>query len=193
MMIRIFALCSLLLTLAGCGPALVGTGAAAGYSAAQERTVGKAIDDATITAKINHEFLQSPQGNLFINTDVETIEGRVYLTGQVPTPKDAVEAVRLAWKVEGVKEVNNELQVKDKTSLVDYAKDVWINSQLRSRLLLEKGVKSINYNTAVVNGIVYLMGIAQNEAELSKVVGIARRIKGVKRVISYVRMKDEPR
>ncbi|MDD9361414.1 MAG: BON domain-containing protein, partial [Anaplasma sp.] len=36
---------------------------------------------------------------------------------------------------------------------------------------------------------VYLMGIAQSQKELNAVVAIAKRVRGVKQVISYVRLK----
>jgi len=40
---------------------------------------------------------------------------------------------------------------------------------------------------------VYLMGIAQDEAELSQVAEHARNIGGVKDVVSHVVLKDDPR
>jgi len=43
-----------------------------------------------------------------------------------------------------------------------------------------------------VQGVVYLMGVAQNQAELNRVIETARTISGVKQVVSYVKLAGEP-
>lgn len=178
----------LLLALAGCSPAgVVGGGAAAGVAAVEERTVGEAIDDSVISTKIDSNLLQKDI-DLFRRVGVEVIEGRVLLTGSVPTTDARIEAVRQAWRVAGVKEVINELQVTDKGGIVDYARDSWISAQLRTKLLLDKEIQSVNYSIETVNGIVYLIGIAQDQAELDRVTNHARNIRYVEKVVSYVRL-----
>jgi osmotically-inducible protein OsmY len=177
--------------LQGCVPAVVGAGATAGVAVAQERSVGSAIDDATIELNVNSALLQKSE-SLFSKVGVESVEGRVLLTGAVLTPEDRVEAGRLAWTVDGVKEVLNEVEVTDKSSIVDYAKDAWITTQLRGKLIGDRLVSDINYSIETVNGVIYLMGIAQNEAELQRVTGHARTIRGVNRVVSHVRLKNDP-
>ena len=114
------------------------------------------------------------------------------LTGVVLTPEDRIEAGRLAWTVNGVKEVLNEVAVSDKSSVADFAKDTWITTQLRTKLLGDRLVSDINYSIETVNGTIYLMGIAQSEAELERVTGHARTIRGVQRVVSHVRLKTDP-
>ena len=190
-------LASILLLLAaaaalpGCAGAVIGAGATAGVAVAQERSVGAAVDDAGIELNVNSALLQQSE-TLFRQVGVESVEGRVLLTGLVLTPEDRVEAGRLAWTVSGVKEVLNEVEVADKSSLVDYAKDVWITTQLRSKLLADRLISDINYSIETVNGTIYLLGIAQNETELERVAGHARTIRGVSRVVSHVRLKTDP-
>ena len=179
-----------LLTSSACVPFVAGTAATTGVVVAQERSMGQAVDDTTIWTKIKNHYLQHDVNDLLTGVNVEVIEGRVHLTGKVHKPKSRIDAVRLAWKPEGVKEVINEIQITDQTTIGDYANDKWILTQLNSKLLVTEGIRSLNYSTEVVNGIIYLMGIAQNQEELNKVISIARRIKGVKEVVSHVRMKD---
>ncbi len=50
----------------------------------------------------------------------------------------------------------------------------------------------MNYTTDVVHGVVYVMGIGQNQAEVDRVVVHARNLSGVKRVENYVVLKDDP-
>ena len=73
------------------------------------------------------------------------------------------------------------------------SRNAWINTQIRTRGLLAKDIRSVNYNVESVNGTVYLMGIAQDQAELSRMEYVARTTKGVQKVISHVRMKNDPR
>ena len=86
----------------------------------------------------------------------------------------------------------NEIQVTDESGILDYARDTWISAQLKGRLLVDGDVLSINYGVETVNGTVYLIGIAQSEAELARVIEHARGIEDVKRVVSHVVVKDDP-
>ena len=99
------------------------------------------------------------------------------------------DAVRLAWKVIGVKEVINEIQVTSDSGVIDLARDSWITTQLKSKLTLDNKVLAINYVIETVNGIVYLIGIAQNQGELDRVIAHSRTISYVRQVISHVRVK----
>ncbi len=182
------------LTLSACVPSLVLTGATTtGVVAAQERSAGNAVDDAGIKLTIYNLYLKQGFGDLFKNVTVRVTEGRVMLTGNVDKPETSVEAVKLAWQATGVREVINEIQVNDRTGIANYARDGWIATQVRAKLLLEKNVRSINYSVEVVNGVVYLMGIAQDEEELRKVTYLASITSHVKQVVSHVLFKDDQR
>jgi osmotically-inducible protein OsmY len=180
------------LVLSGC-VGLAATGASSlGVAAAEERSMGTIVDDKTIYAEITHLFLQSDVNDLLTNVDVRVNEGRILLTGVTPKPETAVEAVRLAWLAQGVREVINEIRTGTQNNTASYARDQWIETQIEARLLATKGVMSINYTVEVVEGVVYLLGIAQNQQELKNVTHIASLTKGVRRVVSYVRLKTDP-
>ena len=118
--------------------------------------------------------------------------GTVLLDVAEVVQDDRIEAVRIAWLADGVTEVLTEIQVTDRGGLVDYAHDTWITTQLRSKLLLDKDVRAINFNVETVNGVVYLIGIAQDQAELERVTNHARTITNVVKVVSHARLKDDP-
>jgi osmotically-inducible protein OsmY len=181
------------LALSGCGAGmLVGAGATAGVAVAQERSVGSAVDDAGIELQVSQAMLQESEV-LFRKVDVEVLEGRVLLTGSVPVADDRVKVSRIAWKVNGVKEVLNELQITNRGSIVDYLKDGKITTQLRYLMLRDREISDINFTVETVNGTVYLLGLAQNQAELDKLTNHARNINGVVKVINHARLKDDPR
>ena len=178
------------LPLSGCTELIVGTAATTGVAIAEERSVGDAVDDLTIRAELNHLFFRDDV-ELYRNVSFSVFEGRVLLKGTVPTPEARIHALRLAWQAAGVREVINELQVTDDSGILDYARDTWISAQLKGRLLVDGEVLSINYAIETVNGTVYVIGIAQDEAELARVVAHAHDIEDVKRVVSHVVVKDD--
>src|SRR5690606_17011214 len=94
--------------------------------------------------------------------------------------------------VGGVKQVINEIRVADSEGFPGFVKDNWITTRLRTAITFEKNIQSLNYSIDTVQGVVYLMGVAMNEAELSRVMEIARTIPNVKQVVSYVKMVGEP-
>ena len=178
----------------GCSPVgvAVGAGATVGVAAAQERSVGHALDDSVITVEINHLLIQKSQ-DLFQQVGLDVVESRVLLTGSVPLPENRIEAARLAWQADGVLEVINEIQVNDQSGVLNFARDTWITTQLSAKLLRDREISDINSNIETVNSVIYLIGIAKHNQELERVTGHARTIAGVRKVISHVRLKDDPR
>ncbi|WP_207481107.1 BON domain-containing protein [Arenibaculum pallidiluteum] len=182
------ALAGVILVTSGCAPLAVGAAAtAAGTAAAQEGGVQGAVTDAGIHAEINHLWFQHDVEMQRV-LDMTVTNGRVLLTGRATTPEMRLDAVRLAWQARGVKEVINEVEVGDSGGLGATATDTWITTQLRSRLLFDRDIASRNYSIDTVGGVVYLMGAARDQTELDRVIGHARAVANVKRVVSYVRV-----
>ncbi|WP_045809368.1 BON domain-containing protein [Candidatus Neoehrlichia procyonis] len=154
----------------------------------QDRSVGDTIDDTAILIKINKELFKI---GIFSSVTVKVNEGRVLLLGNVKSLEKRISAEKIAWQQKDVREVVNEINVeKSGLNLKELAIDSVISTQVKARIVGRKGVKSINYSVSTINGIVYLMGIAQDKKELDTVVSAVRKIRGVKQVISYVRFKD---
>lgn len=181
---------ALCLPLSGCVGMAIGAGAAVGVAAAKEGGLRNSISDATIELQITESWIKH-DANLFRQLDMTVKEGRVLITGVVPTPDARVDAIRLAWQAQGVREVINEISVDKSAGIAGYATDVWITSQLKSKLLLDKYIQSINYTVETVGGTIYLMGVAQDQKELDRVTNHARTLGRVRNVVSYVRLRGE--
>ena len=179
-------------TLGGCAGVVVGSAAVVTGAAMEERGLPGAADDAVTHARVSERLVQHSV-ELYRKIGIEVSEGRVLLTGQVKTQQMRLDAVRAAWRAAGAKEVINQIQVTDKSGFADYARDSWVTTQLVGKLLFDKSVQSINYTVETVGGIVYLMGIAQNQAELDRVTNHARNLSYVRKVVSFVLLKDDPR
>ena len=176
------------LAISGCEPsAMASGGASVGIAVAQERSIGAAVDDTIIASQIVSNFYQFDIELLRL-VSAEVVEGRVLLTGNVPNPVNRVDAVRVTWQVDGVTEVLNEIQVSNQTGLKDFALDLWISTQFRTKMLLDKDIRAINYNVETVNRVIYLIGIARSELELKRITNHARTIENVQKVISHVRI-----
>jgi len=99
--------------------------------------------------------------------------------------------VRLVWQADGVSEVINEIQITASDGLAGFARDTWISGRLKSELLFDEKVSSINYSIETVKGTVYLIGVAKNKEELERVINRARALDYVKKVVSYVKLIDK--
>ena len=100
-----------------------------------------------------------------------------------------IEATRIAWGVEDVKIVINELQISNSDNIFNFADDLVISTKVSGRLILEEEVNSLNYNIETVNKVVYIIGIANSDDEQKKVIDIASDVYGVEGVIDYITIK----
>jgi len=178
--------------LSGCFGIFLGAAATGGVVAGQETTLGTEVDDTAIYWKIKGLYLDKNAQDLLTGVNVKVIEGRVTLTGKVRLADSSVDAVKLAWQPNGVKEVINEIQIEEEPSLKEIAQSKWIKAQVFAKITAEKDVRSLNYTIEVVSGVVYLMGIAQDIDELNTVTNLASTVKGVTKVVSHVRVKNDP-
>lgn len=189
---RAAALWCAALLLNGCVSLAIGAGAAGVTAAQQERGFVGTVEDTVIRAKINERWI-SHNEDMFLAVGLQVNEGRVLLTGKVDQPQARLDAVRLSWQVGGVREVINEIQIAKEGEGGTFARDTWISTQLKTKILFDKDVSSINYSIETVAGVIYLMGIAQDKPELDRVTNHARNLSYVKGVVSYVQLKDDPR
>jgi osmotically-inducible protein OsmY len=185
------AVIALPLALGGCVGVVVGGMAAAaggGYVVAQERGADGLASDFAITNNLK-EALAKTDPKLNTAITVTVYDGRVLLTGQVPTPEMKLTAARLAREIPRVRTVYDEIEVSGDGTFFDSAKDAWIGTQVRSEMVLDPDIRSVNYMIETENGSVYLIGMARSAGELQKVTDIARHVRGVKRVVSYVEVR----
>jgi osmotically-inducible protein OsmY len=179
-------------TLLACALGLALTGCVGVSLTTQERPFGKAVDDFNTRTELNARLLgDSPQ--LFANVSTTVIEGRVHLSGTVPTNDERLKATRLAWATPNVREVVNDIEVAEDGGIGDIARDRWISAQVRTRILGDGAIRDINYTIDTQNKIVYVLGIAQSQGELDRVLAHARSVAEVRRVVNYALLKDDPR
>lgn len=75
------------------------------------QSVGKVIDDSVLTAKVKAALLRE-RGIKSSDVNVESSQGRVLLSGFVDSEDQKRRAVRVASRVDGVREVRDGLNVR---------------------------------------------------------------------------------
>ncbi|MDC3132036.1 BON domain-containing protein [Pelagibacteraceae bacterium] len=183
-------LTSLSLLIYGCSPSgILATGGGTAMVVAEgDRSLGAVVDDTTIKINIAGKFLNAGN-NLFVDINTTVLEGRVLLTGLIDNQELRIEAVRLVWEIEGVKEVINEIEIGDRESIKDYAKDLWINTQARGIAAQTIGLRAVAYNFETINGKIYIAGITTKPDQLDTLIESLKTIKGVKEIVNYVVIK----
>ncbi|MGC6530542.1 MAG: BON domain-containing protein [Candidatus Puniceispirillaceae bacterium] len=186
----LFLTCSLALT--ACAPALVGVGTAAVAASSTEKGFSTSVSDNVIKTKLADRFLRDDV-DLVQGVSVSVNEGAVLLTGIVATQEKKINATRLAWEIKGVREVVNEIEVTDSTSIKTKAKDFAAAAQFRLKIIGDSNVSSLNYSVDVVDGVVYLSGVAENEEERARVVALAQELPFAKKVVDYIILSSDRR
>ena len=183
-------LTSLFLLIYGCSPSgILATGGGTAMVVAEgDRSIGTVVDDATVKINIAAKFLNAGN-NLFVEINTTVLEGRVLLTGLVDNQELRIEAVRLVWEIEGVREVVNEIEIGSREGIKDYAKDLWINTQARGLAAKTIGLRVVAYNFETINGKIYIAGITTKPDQLDMLIESLKTIKGVTEIVNYVIVK----
>ena len=180
------------LFLQSCGPMIGTVGMVSLGAASKEKGLGTTISDNIIKTKISNLIFKYdkeliPETKIFVNN------GSVLFTGKVIRPSDKIQITKLAWSIRGVKEVNNEIQVTDTSSIKNIARDIASLGEIRARIMSDKSINSINYSIDVVNDKAYISGVASNETEMNLVKNHASSARFVKEVYSYILLNKDTR
>ena len=175
---------------ASCSQVIVGGATSTSMIMVQERSSKQAAIDILIKAKIEEAMFSNDYDKLFSKVRVIVYEGRVLLVGTVLEESIKEKANQLSWNTKNVKEVADYITI-GKNDLIDYVKDTRISLELRAKMLTDKEISEVNFNVTTENRILYLVGIAQNNKELNKVIQHASNIAGVKKIVNLIKLKDE--
>ena len=178
--------------LTSCIETAVGLGTAAVAASTTEKGFSTSVSDTVIEAKLTEKFIQN-DASLVTSVEGSVSNGAVLMTGKVDTLEQKILVTRLVWEIKGVKEVINEIQIVSEKSLKTTAKDLAASAQLRAALIGDQEISSLNYSIDVVNGIVYLSGVAADEKERERVITHAQALRFAKKVVNYIILSTDKR
>ena len=183
----------LLIMLNGCiavtSTGLFGTGVTV---ALDPRTVGTQIDDSIMEKNLQTKILLRNKDHL-LKVKIEVLDGRIFLTGKVDDPEEKLQLTKLAWEINGVRSVRNDIKIKEDFDFKQSAKDILITSQLRSAIIINKNIKAINYQIDTYKKKIFIYGIASSEEEKNEVIDEAKKILDVEDVIASILLVEELR
>ena len=81
----------------------------------------------------------------------------------------------------------NEVSVKDKKSFSFIKmKDYFLEKSIYMKVFFKSKIKSLNYEVSVIDGIAYIIGIAEDQEEHELLLNLISTIKGIKQVVTHV-------
>jgi osmotically-inducible protein OsmY len=165
----------------GCGALIAGGAAATGVVLSQDRrTIGTLTEDEGIEIKTANRIGERFKDGVHVN--VTSYNRMVLLTGEVPDAAARTEVERIAWAVQNVRGVHNELAVAGESSYTVRSNDALITSTVKGRLLDSQKLNPIHVKVVTENSIVYLLGLlTKQEADVAT--EIARTTSGVQKVV----------
>ena len=173
----------------GCAPAAITAGIAGVAASESEKGLGTTINDTIIHAAITESMFKKDV-NKFLGVKIRVDDGVVLLTGKVDNPQIRVEATRISWEPRGVVEVVNEIQVSEKSSIKDIAKDLAASTTIKGKLVADKNIKSVNFNVDVVNVIAYLSGVARTQKEMNLVLAYTKETLYINQLVNYIQLSE---
>ena len=154
------------------------------------RTLGTQIDDSIMQKNLQARLTLTEKKYL-VNLSVKVLDGRIFLGGKVNQPEEKLKITKMAWETKGTRSVKNNISIRQKFSLKNAAKDILITSQLRAALILNKNVKSANFNIDTINQKTYIFGIAHNEDEKKEIIQESKQIVDLKELVTSILMVSD--
>tara|TARA_B100001057_G_scaffold165750_1_gene166463 strand:+ start:725 stop:1321 length:597 start_codon:yes stop_codon:yes gene_type:complete len=168
---------------------LFGTGVSV---AIDPRSLGTQIDDSIMEKNLTTR-LTMQEKKYFLSIKTKVLDGRIFITGKVDNPEEKLKITKIAWETSGVRSVRNDIKIKEKFNFKQSAKDALITSQLRAALIVNKTIKSTNYQIDTYKSNIYIYGIARSKNELEIVVDEANSIVNVNNVIASILLVENLR
>jgi hyperosmotically inducible periplasmic protein len=173
-------------------------------AAKHEKAVQASDNDIEVHVK---KALQAAPSLKDSSISVQSVNnGVVLLGGTAKTMMDHLSAVEVAASVPGVRRVASEIQSPDTLAdaeiwrqsplqlssaprgIGDAARDVWITSATKLRLLADKNTPALDINVDTRNGVVTLFGIVPSNQAMAAAEADARKVSGVQRVVNELQV-----
>ena len=168
---------------------IFGTGVSVAFD---PRSLGTQIDDSIMQKNLVARLILKEK-SYFLKIKIKVLDGRIFLTGNVDDPEEKLQITKLAWEIEGVRSVKNDIKIKEKFNFKRSAKDALITSQLKTAMIFSKNIKASNYNVDTYKKKIYIYGIALTSDEEEQVIDEAKQILDVENVVASILLVEDLR
>jgi len=150
---------------------------------ASSRMAGERVDDQTLTRRVSAKLAADPEVQKF-RIDVDTLDRKVTLTGNVESASEKQRAERLTYDTRGVEGVHNHLVVNTeaKPEIADGDDDRWITTKVKAKLAADLSLRAFDIDVDTNKGVVRLSGETESREAIEKAGMVALAVDGVKSV-----------
>lgn len=183
-MVKVISLMVVILSLNSCSSA-VSVGAFIGNAGTSSKGIKKSFSDTYLKTKVLAKISLLDIKNI-ANISVNVSRGTILYTGYVMSAEKRLLIVKKTWEVEGVKKIINELKIDDDVPLSRRTNDFILRSKISTRLLFKSGINSNNFSVDVVDGEVYVIGLANNINEKTETERFLSSMTDIKKLITII-------
>lgn len=159
-----------------------GVGVAGGVIINDHRSTKTILDDKDIVVEAQDKINNDKELRGKVHVSVAVFNHVVLLVGQTPTQELHDRVVSLVNSVPKIKALHDEITIEFPISGSVQTHDAWLTTKVKSVLLAEKGLNSIQLKIVTENGAVYMMGlVTRSQANLAT--EKVRQIEDVKKVV----------
>jgi osmotically-inducible protein OsmY len=148
------------------------------------RTKAEVTADGEISAGASKRLLDDKKAE-WAGVTVLVFAQHVVLAGAVKTAEVKKRVDELVKQDKRIRSLKNELLLGDVGS---FARDTALEAEINATLTAAKGISSVNMRWCATGGRVVLMGVAQSPQEAALAAAKIRGIKGVKNLVSHLRV-----
>ncbi len=154
-----------------------------------KRSRGARVEDVDIEKLIDRRILVLEESYQEANISVNSFNGYVLFTGQVPDPAMKSKLSDLARDIRGVRRIYNEVEISGNTSGLTRGSDALLTTKVKASLAAAEDIQGGRVMVVTENGVVYLMGLVSH-AEGERIVEVTRTIGGVQKVVQMFEWID---
>lgn len=179
---------ALTLTLTGCAKIITVTTSEPIQISTNKRTLGTKINDQQLEtiARVNLNKANQQLEDAHINID--SFNGVVLLTGQVPSEQMRNLAGETVGKINSVRQVHNELTARAPTDFQTRSQDSWLTTKIKTKLVVSS-IQSRRILIITEAKTVFLMGLV-SRYEAERITDVAKNTSGVKQVVKVFEYID---
>lgn len=188
-LLLIFCLCGLMISsLSGCARVIHATTSDPVQISTNKRSLGTKLNDDKLETYARVNILKADAAFENARVNIDSFNGFVLLTGQVPTEHLRQLAGNTVGAINSVRQVHNELQVAPEARFGSQSLDAWITTKVKSRLVASS-IQSRRIHIITEAQTVFLMGLVSRH-EADRIAEVARTSDGVKQVVKVFEYID---
>jgi hyperosmotically inducible protein len=153
-------------------------------------SLGNVIDDTVLGTRVKAALMANPQVNSY-DFKVETRKGQVLLSGFVNSKAELNLAMDIVKAVDGVKNIQNNVELKSGPATVGNKVDDGITTaKVKAALLADASIRSMDIRVVTRVDEVQLSGFVNNQQQMDRAMQVAADVPGVRQVRNEMQLKN---